>query len=106
MWTVPLHLSGPVCGVVAVLIVLGVSARPVFRYPHIWRYLEARLLARHDCAPGIPRCDCDPVRRQHARRCPAVDPPHGRTGDSFDKASGNLPDTFVVLILTRARRPR
>jgi hypothetical protein len=62
MWTVPLHLSGPVCGIVAVLIVLGVSARPVFRYPHIcfryphiWRYLEARLPARHDCAPGIPR---------------------------------------------------
>jgi len=43
MWTVPIHLSGPACSVVAVLGVLGVSARPVFRYPHLWRYLELRL---------------------------------------------------------------
>lgn len=43
MWTLPIHLSGPACSVVAVLGVLGVSVRPVFRYPHLWRYLELRL---------------------------------------------------------------
>jgi hypothetical protein len=43
MWTFPIHLSGPACSVVAVLGVLGVSARPVFRYPHLWRYLGLRL---------------------------------------------------------------
>jgi hypothetical protein len=42
MWTVLAHLSGPVLGVAAVLAVLGASARPIFRYPFMWRYLETR----------------------------------------------------------------
>jgi hypothetical protein len=53
MWTVLAHLPGPVLGVTAVLAVLGASARPIFRYPFMWRYLETRLLTRHSC--GTPQ---------------------------------------------------
>ncbi len=41
MWNVLAHLSGPALTVAAIA-VLGTSVRPVFRYPHMWRYLESR----------------------------------------------------------------
>lgn len=47
MWTVLNHLSGPALDVAAVIAVLGISARPVFRYPYMWRYLESRLQTQH-----------------------------------------------------------
>jgi hypothetical protein len=54
MWTLPIHLSGSACNVTAVLVVLGVSARPVFRYPHMWRYMELRLCMLRDRRSGNP----------------------------------------------------
>jgi hypothetical protein len=99
MWTVPLHLSGSVCGIVTVLVVLGVSIRSVFRYPHIWRYLEFRLLARHDHKSGKPRCASDAAQGQvPADARPPSYPTSGRQ-TSLTKRSGNMPGTFLVLIL-------
>jgi hypothetical protein len=53
MWTVLAHPSGPLLGVTAVLAVLGTSARPIFRYPFMWRYLEIRLRTQQSC--GTPQ---------------------------------------------------
>jgi hypothetical protein len=50
MWTVLIHFSGPTLGVAAVIAVLGISARSVFRYPYMWRYLESRLWTQYDSA--------------------------------------------------------
>jgi hypothetical protein len=50
MWTVFIHLSGSTLCVAAVIAVLGISARSVFRYPYMWRYLESRLWTQYDSA--------------------------------------------------------
>jgi hypothetical protein len=79
MWTVLVHLSGPACSVAAVLVVLGVAARPVFRYPHMWRYMESRLWARQGHVARKPRCVSDTEYCQRARRCRTSTPrPHTR----------------------------
>jgi hypothetical protein len=68
MWTLPIHLSGPACSVVAVLGVLGVSVRPVFRYPHLWRYLELRLYKK--CCHGRAEQECICNGACHRGVCP------------------------------------
>jgi hypothetical protein len=79
MWTLPIHFSGPVYGVTVLLVVLGVSARSVFRYPHMWRYMELRLRilrgrpsekASQASGTSHHRCDC--------RRKPITRPSHHR----------------------------
>jgi hypothetical protein len=52
MWNVLTHLSGPALTVAAIAVV-GTSVRPVFRYPHMWRYLESRQKAMP--ARRVPR---------------------------------------------------
>jgi hypothetical protein len=47
MWIVLSHLSGSILGVTTVIAVVVGSAGTVFRYPYMWRYLEARMRARH-----------------------------------------------------------
>jgi hypothetical protein len=41
MWNALAHLAGPTLLTTAIA-VLGTSVRAVFRYPHMWRYLEIR----------------------------------------------------------------
>jgi len=50
MWNILAHLPSPALTVAAIA-VLGTSVRPVFRYPHMWRYLEARQNS-YACTPG------------------------------------------------------
>lgn len=47
MWIVLSHLSSSVPGVAAISAVLAASVGTVFRYPYMWRYLEARLRIRN-----------------------------------------------------------
>lgn len=47
MWNVIANLSPSTFVPVGILAVLGLSIRPIFKYPHIWRYLEFRHRSRH-----------------------------------------------------------
>jgi len=59
MWTVLVHLQIPNLGVASVVTALGVSVRPVFRYPHLWRYMESRLRSTDIHAPPVQAaCVC------------------------------------------------
>ncbi|MCU1685188.1 MAG: hypothetical protein JWQ81_5927 [Amycolatopsis sp.] len=46
MWNFVTHLQIPALGVGGGLAALGIGVRSVFRYPHMWRYLESRSRAR------------------------------------------------------------
>jgi hypothetical protein len=60
------HLSGPALTVAAVAAV-GTWVRPVFRYPHMWRYLESRRETA-SAHPGTPRPCKNTSRHRRARQ--------------------------------------
>jgi len=57
MWCILAHLSGPALTVAAVA-AMGTWVRPIFRYPHMWRYLESRRETA-SAHPGTP-LPCQP----------------------------------------------
>lgn len=46
MWNLIAHLPVPALGTAGILGLLGLCARPIFKYPHMWRYLESRHRSR------------------------------------------------------------
>jgi hypothetical protein len=68
MWNALAHLAGPTI-LTAAIAALGTSVRAVFRYPHMWRYLEFRC-TRCIRPPGTaPRCDRSRCCLQCTRQC-------------------------------------
>jgi hypothetical protein len=68
MWNALAHLVGPTFLTTAIA-VLGMSMRAVFRYPHMWRYLENR--HRSDMGPSGRQLRChrfDPCCRRACQR--------------------------------------
>jgi hypothetical protein len=76
MWNVLAHLSGPALTVAAIA-VLGTSVRPVFRYPHMWRYLESRQKS-DACTSGAPIAPTG--NRQRRTRHPRMRTERGHDG--------------------------
>jgi hypothetical protein len=64
MWIAVAHLAGPTL-LTAAVAVLGTSVRAVFRYPHMWRYLEFR--CRHRVRPP-----CTQSRRRRSSCCQSL----------------------------------
>jgi hypothetical protein len=93
MWTVPAHLSGPALVVVAVIVAVGLSIRPIFRYPHMWRYLESRLRTQRDRQAGEVRGVDLTEHARLERRCAAANSPRRtrRTRESPQVLDPDLP---------------
>ena len=73
MWNALAHLAGPTLLTTAIA-VLGTSVRAVFRYPHMWQYLEFR--RRNDIRPSAMQlrycrfgCYCRRTRQRGRRLC-------------------------------------
>jgi len=99
MWTALVHLPGPICGTVAFIISLGISTRSVFRYPHLWRYLESRIQVKHDCHSNGRKCacatgSCPPHSSAGASKLPARQLWHAARSST---QSEDLPDSRVDL---------
>jgi hypothetical protein len=66
MWNALAHLAGPTL-VTTAIAVLGTSVRAVFRYPHMWRYLEIRHRRAGPLKHGTVRVMATKAERRAAR---------------------------------------
>jgi len=66
MWNALTHLTGPTLLTTAIA-VLGTSVRAVFRYPHMWRYLEIRHRRADPLKHGTVRVMATKAERRAAR---------------------------------------